>query len=273
MSQKLTFEQLRRGAQQDLAECLKMENRMVDWAIGLEYMNVIGLGCMSNHVGTWRATCASSISHRAAAAATALCHAQAALLIAGPLPGVCRAVAFSQVASAPPLPTPTVQVTRCVTNAGSDFYSGVTAALITRSGNPAWVPASLKDVRLCWRIGLLHNAGVLTGVPTGGQPAALAPKHGRKQAARAADSTSRCTQPHTLFCRAQLRTLHLLYLHRCGPNMWPSSSSRCRRSRSCSCRPRRPIIATVPAAAAAAAARVGGSTRGCKLHSLASGIK
>lgn len=66
MSQKLTFEQLRRGAQQDLAECLKMENRMV---------------------------------------------------------------------------------TRCVTNAGSDFYSGVTAALITRSGNPAWVPASLKDVR------------------------------------------------------------------------------------------------------------------------------
>lgn len=39
MSQKLTFEQLRRGAQQDLAECLKMENRMVGWAIVLGYMN------------------------------------------------------------------------------------------------------------------------------------------------------------------------------------------------------------------------------------------
>ena len=66
---------------------------------------------------------------------------------------MCRAVAFSQVASDLPLPTSTVQVTRCVTNAGSDFYTGVMAALITRSGNPAWVPASLKDVRLGWRIG------------------------------------------------------------------------------------------------------------------------
>lgn len=28
----------------------------------------------------------------------------------------------------------------------SDFYTGVTAALITRSGSPAWVPATLKDV-------------------------------------------------------------------------------------------------------------------------------
>lgn len=38
------------------------------------------------------------------------------------------------------------QVHRCVMNVASDFYSGVQAALITRSGSPAWVPASLKDV-------------------------------------------------------------------------------------------------------------------------------
>ena len=48
-----------------------------------------------------------------------------------------------------------LQVTRCVTNVGSDVYTGVRAALITRSGNPIWVPASLKDVSApqapaCW---------------------------------------------------------------------------------------------------------------------------
>lgn len=57
------------------------------------------------------------------------------------------------------LPNLNMQVTRCVTNAGSDFYSGVTAALITRSGNPTWVPASLKDVScavVCplWLVGI-----------------------------------------------------------------------------------------------------------------------
>ncbi|EFN58909.1 hypothetical protein CHLNCDRAFT_140853 [Chlorella variabilis] len=66
MSQKLSFEQLRRGAGMDLAACLQMENRMVH---------------------------------------------------------------------------------RCVANIGSDFYTGVQAALITRSGNPIWVPFSLKGVR------------------------------------------------------------------------------------------------------------------------------
>lgn len=38
------------------------------------------------------------------------------------------------------------QVHRCVANIGSDFYTGVQAALITRSGNPIWVPFSLKGV-------------------------------------------------------------------------------------------------------------------------------
>ncbi len=31
-------------------------------------------------------------------------------------------------------------------NAASDFYEGVQAALIRRSGAPRWDPASLKDV-------------------------------------------------------------------------------------------------------------------------------
>ncbi|KAL4440735.1 hypothetical protein ABPG77_000444 [Micractinium sp. CCAP 211/92] len=65
-SQKVSFEQLRRGASMDLGDCLRMENRMVH---------------------------------------------------------------------------------RCVMNAASDFYEGVQAALIRRSGAPRWDPASLKDVR------------------------------------------------------------------------------------------------------------------------------
>ncbi len=71
-----------------------------------------------------------------------------------------RPACIPQLAS--PYPNPPLQVTRCVTNVGSDFYTGVTAALITRSGNPAWVPASLKDVsRACcllavWPQLLLH---------------------------------------------------------------------------------------------------------------------
>lgn len=44
------------------------------------------------------------------------------------------------------LPPPPPKVHRCVANVGSDFYTGVKAALIAKSGNPAWVPASLKDV-------------------------------------------------------------------------------------------------------------------------------
>jgi hypothetical protein len=36
MSQKLSFEQLRRGASMDLASCLQMENRMVRRSCGLE---------------------------------------------------------------------------------------------------------------------------------------------------------------------------------------------------------------------------------------------
>ncbi|KAL4457481.1 hypothetical protein ABPG75_012346 [Micractinium tetrahymenae] len=65
-SQKLSFEQLRRGASMDLGACLQMENRMVH---------------------------------------------------------------------------------RCVMNVASDFYEGVQAALIHRSGAPQWEPASLKDVQ------------------------------------------------------------------------------------------------------------------------------
>lgn len=38
-------------------------------------------------------------------------------------------------------------VHRCVEDVASDFYTGVQAALISRSGNPIWVPGSLKDVR------------------------------------------------------------------------------------------------------------------------------
>lgn len=65
-SQKLSFEQLRRGAGMDLGACLQMENRMVH---------------------------------------------------------------------------------RCVMSPASDFYEGVQAALIRRSGAPRWEPASLKNVR------------------------------------------------------------------------------------------------------------------------------
>lgn len=43
-------------------------------------------------------------------------------------------------------PTPLLQVHHMVQDVGSDFYTGVSAALITRNNNPAWVPASLKDV-------------------------------------------------------------------------------------------------------------------------------
>jgi hypothetical protein len=43
-------------------------------------------------------------------------------------------------------PAVLLQVYRCVTNVASDFYTGVQAALIHRTGSPAWVPASLKDV-------------------------------------------------------------------------------------------------------------------------------
>lgn len=64
-SQKVSFEQLRRGSRMDLGACLQMENRMVH---------------------------------------------------------------------------------RCVTDVGSDFYTGVQAALIHRSGNPVWSPASLQAV-------------------------------------------------------------------------------------------------------------------------------
>ncbi len=38
-----------------------------------------------------------------------------------------------------------------MTNAGSDFYTGVQAALIQRSGNPIWVPASLRDVSTTYK--------------------------------------------------------------------------------------------------------------------------
>lgn len=37
-------------------------------------------------------------------------------------------------------------VHRCVERVGSDFYSGVGALLISRSGDPSWSPASLTDV-------------------------------------------------------------------------------------------------------------------------------
>ncbi|KAL4857852.1 3-hydroxyisobutyryl-CoA hydrolase [Chlorella vulgaris] len=86
MSQKLSFEQLRRGASMDLASCLQMENRMV---------------------------------------------------------------------------------TRCVENVGSDFYAGVQAVLIDRSGSPSWSPASLNETRswCChakppscdWRLAAAHS--------------------------------------------------------------------------------------------------------------------
>ena len=40
-----------------------------------------------------------------------------------------------------------LQAHHAVSDVASDFYAGVQAALITRSGSPAWVPPSLKDVR------------------------------------------------------------------------------------------------------------------------------
>lgn len=58
-----------------------------------------------------------------------------------------------------------LQVTRCVTNVGSDFYTGVTAALITRSGTPAWVPASLKDVSEGAPCPLAADWLIVAGVP------------------------------------------------------------------------------------------------------------
>lgn len=47
--------------------------------------------------------------------------------------------------SVPPLTPAPGQVHRCVLNVASDFYTGVRAALIHKSGAPAWVPASLKE--------------------------------------------------------------------------------------------------------------------------------
>ena len=95
LSQKLTLEQLGRGAGMDLADCLRMENRMVR---PLPHSTI------------------GSTAQRPSPATSALLHFGAP------------------------------QVYRCVTNVGSDFYSGVDAALISRSSNPIWAHASLKDV-------------------------------------------------------------------------------------------------------------------------------
>lgn len=40
-----------------------------------------------------------------------------------------------------------LQAHHAVSDVASDFYAGVQAALITRSGSPAWSPPSLTDVR------------------------------------------------------------------------------------------------------------------------------
>jgi hypothetical protein len=37
-------------------------------------------------------------------------------------------------------------VYRCITDVSSDFYAGVQAALIHRTGAPTWSPATLKEV-------------------------------------------------------------------------------------------------------------------------------
>jgi hypothetical protein len=41
------------------------------------------------------------------------------------------------------------QVFHMVMDVTSDFYTGVQAKLIDKTGNPAWDPPTLKQVRLC----------------------------------------------------------------------------------------------------------------------------
>ena len=114
-----------------------------------------------------------------------------------------------------------LQVYRCVTNVASDFYSGVQAALIHRTGSPAWVPASLKDVsgavppqayRLCRRPLAIATA--------------LAPLLGSQAGAGGVLSFLPLPACAAGCCR-------------CGRRMCRLSSSRCRRSTSCSWRKHR----------------------------------
>lgn len=117
-SQKVTFEQLRRGAQlPDLAACLQMENRMVGSG------GAAGAGCCCGCLGPdWPGLDAWGVRSDASAANRSR-------------PSPRRAAV-----------TTALQVHHCVMDVASDFYTGVTAALITRSGSPAWAPATLKDV-------------------------------------------------------------------------------------------------------------------------------
>lgn len=139
-SQKVSFEQLRRGAGMDLGECLQMENRMVRPARWLPRRQT-PRGPQRPRRATLRA---ASGRRRQRLAPTESRR--------GMLPVPPAKPAF------PACPAP-LQVHRCVMNTASDFYEGVQAALIRRSGDPRWEPASLKDVsRQCLsQEALLHS--------------------------------------------------------------------------------------------------------------------
>lgn len=151
----------------------------------------------------------------------------------------------------PPSHAPPAQVHRCVLNVASDFYTGVQAALIHKSGAPAWVPNSLREARAgCRRSGSTRVCAAGGGCMRPWLAAAAT------TAARLNCALRPASNPIPRMKSAPL----LLFQSRSVPTHTSTASSRrCSRSRSCSCRARRRRQRRWGTAAAAAAA----ATRGC----------